>query len=349
MEDLKDVERDDFYLLPFHWIITITACMLFISFLWINRAQTDTTPNADVQIKAGSREDSKCNSPNCARCNNLATTATSFFNLREKLRTRFKIFCQTQPQDDAANDRIRSLLEYSNEKHYCILSSMYKESGYELNSRDEEEIIKSLPYIWILPGLDRCTFWSTEMYASLRDMTSIFIEQENLHAVQNEFKIVNSYEKGWKVNSVPSGRWRVYHLYNQGEKVDENCIHCPITVGLLDDLPSFMCHHMFGNAMFSVLEPGSSIEPHTGPCNYRLRCHLPLVTPPGYMIKVGKDVSSWEEGKLMIFDDSFVHEVWHDGEENDLNGGRAVLIFDIWHPQVTSHEQVTIKYIYSQS
>lgn len=43
---------------------------------------------------------------------------------------------------------------------------------------------------------------------------------------------------------------------------------------------------------------------------------------------------SWEEGKVFIFDDSFEHEVWHNGTEF-----RLVLIIDVWHPELTAGEK----------
>jgi aspartate beta-hydroxylase len=46
---------------------------------------------------------------------------------------------------------------------------------------------------------------------------------------------------------------------------------------------------------------------------------------------------TWEEGKFIIFDDSFEHEVWHDGTEL-----RLVLIVDIWHPEITASERATL-------
>ena len=36
---------------------------------------------------------------------------------------------------------------------------------------------------------------------------------------------------------------------------------------------------------------------------------------------------SWREGKFIILDDSFEHEVWQEG-----NSIRVILIVDIWHP-----------------
>lgn len=243
-----------------------------------------------------------------------------------------------------------------------ILATVYEQSGYDLKTNEVPEVgervrLEQVPLIWMLPGLERRPFWSGDD-PSLRSLVSTLDNPATFHTIKNEFMLADESGKGWKLNSVPTGKWRVYSLLNQGAWAEENASQCPLTAQLLQALPAFMQEHVFGNAMFSVLESGSSIEPHTGPCNYRLRCHLPLVTPPGYRIKVGRDVTSWEEGKLVVFDDSFVHEVWHEvvgsgveegsgGKEGTGSDGRAVLIFDIWHPQVTSEQQAAIQYIYT--
>ena len=38
----------------------------------------------------------------------------------------------------------------------------------------------------------------------------------------------------------------------------------------------------------------------------------------------------WKEGEVLLFDDSYEHEVW-----NDATSTRAVLIIDLWHPEIT--------------
>lgn len=46
---------------------------------------------------------------------------------------------------------------------------------------------------------------------------------------------------------------------------------------------------------------------------------------------------TWEEGKVMIFDDSFEHEVWHNGSEI-----RLILILDVWHPDLTTEQKKSL-------
>ena len=86
--------------------------------------------------------------------------------------------------------------------------------------------------------------------------------------------------------------------------------------------------------MFSLLRPGARIAPHTGMYNTRLVCHLPLIVPPGCRFRVGNEVREWQEGKLLIFDDTIEHEAWNDGTED-----RVVLIFDIWRPELSEQER----------
>jgi aspartyl/asparaginyl beta-hydroxylase (cupin superfamily) len=72
--------------------------------------------------------------------------------------------------------------------------------------------------------------------------------------------------------------------------------------------------------------------------NTRLICHLPLIIPPKCGFRVGNDVREWEEGKLIIFDDSIEHEAWNESDQD-----RVVLIFDIWRPEISEGERKEIE------
>lgn len=43
---------------------------------------------------------------------------------------------------------------------------------------------------------------------------------------------------------------------------------------------------------------------------------------------------TWEEGKVLIFDDSFEHEVWQ-----DASSFRLIFIVDVWHPELTPQQR----------
>lgn len=123
--------------------------------------------------------------------------------------------------------------------------------------------------------------------------------------------------------------WNTYNFFFYGEKIEENCARCPETTKILESLPRFERDHI----MFSALNPHTHIPPHYGPMNGIIRAHLPLVVPLGCYIKVGDEERSWEEGKLLVFDDSYYHQVWnHSGQV------RIVLFMNFWDPCFSEEE-----------
>ena len=93
-----------------------------------------------------------------------------------------------------------------------------------------------------------------------------------------------------------------------------------------------------GSVEFSILDEGTHIKPHCGPSNHKWRFHLGVIVPSGgtTSIRVGDPEAldsrrPWEEGKVIMFDDSYEHEVFHEGLGQ---GPRVVLIVDVWHPEV---------------
>jgi aspartyl/asparaginyl beta-hydroxylase (cupin superfamily) len=90
-------------------------------------------------------------------------------------------------------------------------------------------------------------------------------------------------------------------------------------------------------SMFSLLKPRTRIPPHTGVTNVRLVTHLALIIPEGCGFRVGNETRQWLPGRAWVFDDTIEHEAWNDSEKL-----RVVLIFDIWHPQLTPPEQAMI-------
>ena len=147
-----------------------------------------------------------------------------------------------------------------------------------------------------------------------------------------------------------AGNWNVYYLYLHNVDFQENRDRCPKTVALLDSIDN-----LYGHCFFSTLAPKTHITKHHGPTNKKLRVHLPLIVPnddddgtnkdgdtdtttksnkKSCRLRVGDDIINVTEGKCYIFDDSLEHEAWNDHS----NQARIVLIFDIWHPDLTKKE-----------
>ncbi len=132
-------------------------------------------------------------------------------------------------------------------------------------------------------------------------------------------------------------RWNAYHLIQDGHVVQDHAALCPQTMALLATSPAARLPRRSPNAMFSVLAPKTKIPPHTGVTNVRLVVHVPLIIPDNCLYRVGNDTREWKLGEAFIFDDTIDHEA-----NNDSDQTRVVLIFDIWHPDISPAEQALI-------
>jgi aspartyl/asparaginyl beta-hydroxylase (cupin superfamily) len=141
------------------------------------------------------------------------------------------------------------------------------------------------------------------------------------------------------LNEDPS--WTALYLWRHGKPVDENARRFPLAMAALEKVPLTSFGSRTPDVLFSRLEAGAHIPPHTGILNCRLICHLPLIVPKGCWLRVGNETRAWEEGKLLIFDDSMEHEAKNPSEEL-----RIILLFDIWRPELTEEERSAMSAIF---
>ncbi len=119
-------------------------------------------------------------------------------------------------------------------------------------------------------------------------------------------------------------RWKTLFLYGYGFEAELGVRMCPRTAALMREIPGMT------TAMLSILSPRKHILDHRGPYKGVLRYHLGLIVPrekERCRIRVGEEVRHWEEGRSMVFDDTFNHEVWNDTDET-----RVVLFVDVLRP-----------------
>lgn len=128
--------------------------------------------------------------------------------------------------------------------------------------------------------------------------------------------------------------WNTFNFYVNGRRQTANCELCPKSAEIADAMLEFEEGEL---TMFSALNAGSYIPPHVGPLNGILRVHLPLLVSPECGLRVGGEDVTWEAGKILIFDDSFVHNVWNHSEEV-----RVVLFFNAWHPCLSKEERLAL-------
>ena len=153
-----------------------------------------------------------------------------------------------------------------------------------------------------------------QVRAELDNLLTRKEELPGCHEICNELRSIST-DRDWKTF--------VFACY--GVKSEEAIRLCPQTWRILQTIPGMK------TAMFSVFEPGKHLKPHRGPYNGVLRLHLGLLVPDTrprtVAIRVDDRVCHWQEGKVLIFDDSFEHEAW-----NHSDGTRVVLFVDFVKP-----------------
>lgn len=208
----------------------------------------------------------------------------------------------------------------------------------------------------------------------------------------------------------PSGEWSAVYLWRNGVRDDDSCDAFPAAAAAVDALAQAAylgsksgggsssgsgresgsvvvvggggsearrtrgC--AFGSAYLSRLAPGTTLKPHCGPCNARLRCHLALRLPAGAPevdrgastdtspsgrnapceLWVGGQRATWTEGEALLFDDSFEHwAVYHDTAptpkmppttSGEYAASRVVLVVDFWHPELSESDRAALSVLY---
>lgn len=180
-------------------------------------------------------------------------------------------------------------------------------------------------------------WWTTEETGYLGAIRKL---EANWRVIRDEGLSVLDQKSGGFIpeeeNLRQQGDWKQFTLYQRGRKNAGACRRTPQTCAIIDTIAdAASCKR--GQIKYSVMLPGTHVWPHTGPTNCRLRLHLGLVIPPKVAIRVGRETKTWEEGKAIVIDDSFDHEVWHNG-----SSFRLIFIVDFWHPDLTPQQRASL-------
>eukprot|EP01127_Copromyxa_protea_P024269 TRINITY_DN9462_c0_g1_i1.p1 TRINITY_DN9462_c0_g1~~TRINITY_DN9462_c0_g1_i1.p1 ORF type:complete len:406 (-),score=55.37 TRINITY_DN9462_c0_g1_i1:13-1230(-) len=160
---------------------------------------------------------------------------------------------------------------------------------------------------------------------SADDFPFLKVLEENFDVIKREAEALRDHQEKlvpWPEKFITKTGWDVLGLYAFENKLDKLCAICPETTRLLETIPGLQ------TALFSCLRPRAHIKPHIGYYMYSekiLRVHLGVVVPTGCTIKINGEEHTWEEGKLIVFDDTFRHEAWNPSYDTT----RVVLMFDI--------------------
>jgi aspartyl/asparaginyl beta-hydroxylase (cupin superfamily) len=199
------------------------------------------------------------------------------------------------------------------------------------NPADSAVRILNRWFAWAADGERRAAFHDIDKVCP-----SLRILDRNYRIIQNEMESVLKYKDripryheispretyiSGTVN--PDKDWRIFTLSTLIGTPTANREKCPQSTAFIGQIPGVI------SAFFSILDAGKSIPAHCGPSLGYLRYHLalrvPKINPPS--IRVKDQYYIWEEGKSIVFDDSWEHQVFNESDEL-----RVVLIVDIFRP-----------------
>jgi len=152
-----------------------------------------------------------------------------------------------------------------------------------------------------------------------RDLQFIRDLEERYPDIRDEYlRLERDLFVAWPETGLYDTGWDVFGLYFFGKRQDLNCMLCPNTAAAVEAIPGMV------TAGFSRLAPGTIIRPHKGYTDAVLRCHVGLVVPEDCALRVDGVEVTWQEGRCLLFDDTYEHEAW-----NHARSDRIVLLVDI--------------------
>lgn len=118
-------------------------------------------------------------------------------------------------------------------------------------------------------------------------------------------------------------KWRMFFFKAAGVNFGRNQQFAPKTFEILNR------HKYVISAYISVLGPHKMLMPHEGPWSGVLRMHLGVVIPGNKECTLvnGGEKYHWEEGKVVLFDDTYEHIA-----VNETDQIRAILFLDVMRP-----------------
>uniref|UniRef100_A0A7S4VT15 Aspartyl/asparaginy/proline hydroxylase domain-containing protein n=1 Tax=Alexandrium monilatum TaxID=311494 RepID=A0A7S4VT15_9DINO len=206
-----------------------------------------------------------------------------------------------------------------------------------------------------LPGLDSQPFWDADRFPWVLELETAFgairAELDCLMHSTHWQPVGGDHRSSGRSDgdAVLRGDWQEIVLFGYEEEAgDAGRRAAPVAADIVRRLipeAVSMAEQGAGEVVLSTLAPGTQVAAHCARTNHRLTCHLGLRVPrtpgsgrtgdasarPRCGLRVGGQQREWCEGKALVFDDSYEHEVW-----NDTKDPRVVLLVRFWHPSLAS-------------
>ena len=223
-------------------------------------------------------------------------------------------------------------------------------SGYLRESDCGPTDPRQRPKLFFFPGLPNHPYhdpflqpWAqrlAEAFADIRSEATRVLHEDR--CLPNFVDVAPGVRPGHLAGAAASPSWEALFFYRHGNRFEANHLRCPATSALLESIELCRIDSDAPEICFSVLRPGTHILPHHGVTNARLVMHLPLVVPNDCALNlIGAGEHRWQEGRLVMFDDTFQHEAW-----NRSQASRTILLMDCWNPHLDAVERLAMKRLF---
>ena len=216
-------------------------------------------------------------------------------------------------------------------------------SGYLGEANVFSSFVTQQPKVIYIPGLDTGGFLDPQSHPIVPALKSAFPDiQADFDEVMNNQQVLKPFmghagqdDLKTYVSGNENASWDAFFFYRHGTRFEAAQQKCPNTSKVLESIDLCRIDGQSPEICFSVLQPGSRIEPHFGVTNARVVVHLPLRVPNGCYLEL-TDVGRhfWKEGEPLVFDDTFEHSAL-----NPSDKPRGILLMDAWHPNLSMVER----------
>ena len=190
---------------------------------------------------------------------------------------------------------------------------------------------KQRPTHALCPNLSAKPFWEAADHELLNTLSSTLAN--HFDVIKKEYQQANADSSLANVistgkNYLKNNSWLNIRLGNFGNYFPKAKQFFPETIQILQG---------FGRRIFSaefiIMEPDTTLPPHTDATNAYLVCHLGLDVPDNCGVQVKDKLIDFREGDIIFFDQSFAHSAWNKGEHTRVN-----LLLTFFHPEITDRE-----------
>ncbi len=254
------------------------------------------------------------------------------------------------PYNGGANIFIPSILKWRANAVMQKLKKQYDKPGSNIDFEKAEGFLNSFlnrdtkneatgqrPAFAYCPKLTARPFWKPEDDPLIKQIHDALKQNESI--IREEY--VNTIkEKNIQALEIDSGKyflepnaWRNIHIEDLVGTNKQAQQDFPLT---LQALSSFK-ERIF-SAEFIVMEPDTTLPPHTDATNAYLVCHLGLQVEDNCGVQVDRQICEFHEGDIIFFDQSYPHSAWNKGSTS-----RSNLLITFFHPEITKEERELIQ------